>query len=358
MAKQIWWEEICAQYAQIEADIIKLSETDSTDKRVISLQKQLKSIEKIYTIALEMRDAQDDLHILLSIQEEQNNSDIKQQILDKKRDIHNIENNYYKVMDDNNQPEYSEVILEIRPGTGGEEAALFARQLLDMYYRFATYMSWSCKIIDLNLTDIGGLDIGVLEIKGYDCMKLLGHESGAHRIQRIPKTESKGRIHTSIATIAVLAIESDDEDIDINHQYLRVDTFRAGGAGGQHVNKTDSAIRLTYNDPSYGIIIVSIQDEKSQHKNKAKALKILKAKLIKQKELESVNKMTEDRRSKVGSGTRAEKIRTYNVPQNRVTDARSKKSVYNLDADLLLSPRDLLEIINSIFKSKDDNISV
>jgi len=219
-----------------------------------------------------------------------------------------------------------DVILEIRAGTGGEEAALFAADLFRMYSRYAEEMGWGVEVLSSNPTGIGGIKEVVALVKGKRVYSRLKFESGAHRVQRIPATESGGRIHTSAVTVAVLP-EADEVDVEIRPDDLKVDVFRAGGAGGQHVNRTESAVRLTHLPTG---IVVSCQDEKSQHKNRARALKILRARLFEAAQQEAEQERSDERRSLVGSGDRSERIRTYNFPQNRVTDHRIGLTLHRL----------------------------
>ncbi len=218
------------------------------------------------------------------------------------------------------------VILEIRAGTGGEEAALFAADLFRMYGRFAENNRWKVEILDQNATGLGGIKEVIALISGDHVYSQMKYESGVHRVQRVPTTEASGRIHTSAVTVAVLP-EAEDIDVQIDEKDLRVDVFRASGPGGQGVNRTDSAVRLTHLPSG---LVVACQDERSQHKNKARAMKILKSRLLDLETQKQANERTAARRSMVGSGDRSEKIRTYNYPQNRLTDHRINLSLYNL----------------------------
>ena len=218
------------------------------------------------------------------------------------------------------------ILLEIRAGTGGEEAALFAADLYRMYTRFAEEKRWKVEVLEQNPTGLGGLKEIIALISGERVFSELKYESGVHRVQRVPATEASGRIHTSAVTVVVLP-EAEDIDIQIEEKDLRVDVFRASGPGGQGVNRTDSAVRLTHLPSG---LVVACQDERSQHKNKARAMKILKSRLLDMKQQEQDDERTAARRSMVGSGDRSEKIRTYNYPQNRLTDHRIGLSVHNL----------------------------
>jgi peptide chain release factor 1 len=233
-------------------------------------------------------------------------------------------------------------ILEVRAGTGGEEAALFAAELFRMYQRYAALRGWGFEILDLSETGLGGFKEASASISGRDVFARLKFESGVHRVQRVPETEAGGRIHTSAATVAVLP-EAEEVDVRIDEKDLRIDVFRASGPGGQSVNTTDSAVRITHL-PS-GLVVIQ-QDEKSQHKNKAKALKVLRSRLYEMERRTRDSARAADRKSQVGSGDRSERIRTYNFPQGRVTDHRINLTLYKIDK--VISGEALDEIIDSI----------
>ena len=233
------------------------------------------------------------------------------------------------------------VILEIRAGTGGEEAALFAQDLLRMYLRYAERRGWKAEIMDTNDTGIGGIKEASVLIKGKGAYSRMKYESGTHRVQRVPETESSGRIHTSAATVAVLP-EVDDVEVEINPNDVRVDVYRSSGNGGQCVNTTDSAVRLTHIPTG---LVVTCQDEKSQIKNKDKAFKVLRSRLYDMKLKEQNAEISAERKSQVGSGDRSERIRTYNFPQGRVTDHRIGMTIYKLDSFL---DGDIDEIVDGL----------
>ncbi|GAV22192.1 peptide chain release factor 1 [Carboxydothermus pertinax] len=233
------------------------------------------------------------------------------------------------------------VIMEIRAGAGGEEAALFAGDLFRMYSKYADRMGWKVEIMDSNPTDLGGFKEVIFTIEGKGVYSRMKFESGVHRVQRVPTTESGGRIHTSTATVAVLP-EAEEVEVEINPNDLRIDVFCSSGAGGQHVNKTESAVRITHIPTG---IVVSCQDEKSQLKNKERAMKILRARLLDKARQEQEAELASARKSQVGTGDRSERIRTYNFPQNRVTDHRIGLTLHRLDAVL---EGDLDEIIDAL----------
>jgi peptide chain release factor 1 len=234
--------------------------------------------------------------------------------------------------DDNN------IFLEIRAGTGGDEAAIFAGDLFRMYQKYAESRGWSLEIYGQNEGEHGGFKEVIARVVGPGAYSRFKFESGTHRVQRVPETESQGRIHTSACTVAILPEAEDVEEIDLNPADLRVDTFRASGAGGQHVNKTDSAIRITHLPSG---IVVECQDERSQHKNRARALSLLQARLLEQEQTRQDEEIAESRRLQVGSGDRSQRIRTYNFPQGRVTDHRINLTLYKLE-DVMAGNLDML----------------
>ncbi len=233
------------------------------------------------------------------------------------------------------------VVMEIRGGTGGEEAALFAYDLYRMYTAYAEKQGWRTEIVSLNETELGGFKEVSFLIDGQGAYSRLKFESGAHRVQRVPETETQGRIHTSAATVAVMP-EAEEVEIDIDPKDLQIDTFRSSGAGGQHINKTSSAIRITHLPTG---MVVECQDERSQYKNKDKAMKVLRARLLQQEQEKASAQLSEARRSLVGSGDRSERIRTYNFPQSRVTDHRIGLTLYKLEEILAGNLDEILDAL-------------
>ena len=240
------------------------------------------------------------------------------------------------------------VFLEIRAGTGGEEAALFVADLFRMYAKYAEMGHWRVEVMSQNPTGLGGFKEIIALVEGKGVYSRLKYESGVHRVQRVPVTESSGRIHTSAVTVAVL-LEADEVEIEINPTDLRIDVYRSSGPGGQSVNTTDSAVRITHIPTG---MVVTCQDEKSQHKNKAKALKVLRARLLDQLIEEQRSEISEERRSQVGSGDRSERVRTYNFPQNRVTDHRLGLTLHRLDSVLEGDLGELIDALNTHFQAE------
>jgi len=240
------------------------------------------------------------------------------------------------------------VILEIRAGTGGDEAGLFAGDLFKMYSRYAEARGWKIEIMSQHATGVGGLKEIIALVKGKGVFSRLKYESGTHRVQRVPTTETQGRIHTSAVTVAVLP-EAEDVEIAIDPNELRIDVFRSSGPGGQSVNTTDSAVRITHLPTG---LVVTCQDEKSQHKNKAKAMKVLRARLLDREIQDQDDKRSQERKSQVGSGDRSERIRTYNFPQGRVTDHRVGLTLYKIDTILLGEIDEIIDALITFYQSQ------
>ncbi|GBR70850.1 peptide chain release factor 1 [Gluconobacter kanchanaburiensis] len=240
-------------------------------------------------------------------------------------------------------------ILEIRPAAGGDEAGLFAAELFDAYRRFSEQNGWRFEVMEYAENEVAGLKEGMATISGRSVFARLKYESGVHRVQRVPATESQGRIHTSTVTVAVLP-EAEEVDVTVNDDDLRIDVYRASGAGGQHVNKTESAVRITHMPSG---IVVAMQEEKSQHKNKAKAMKILRARLYERERAQLHATRAADRKSQVGTGDRSERIRTYNFPQGRVTDHRINLTLYKIDR---IMGGELDEIIDALTREEQTEL--
>lgn len=232
-------------------------------------------------------------------------------------------------------------ILEIRPAAGGDEAGLFAAELFQAYQKYSNLRGWKFEVMEYGESELGGLKEGIAEITGKSVFAKLKFESGVHRVQRVPATETQGRIHTSTVTVAVLP-QAEEVDVDINESDLRIDVYRASGAGGQHVNKTESAVRITHIPTG---IVVAMQEERSQHKNRAKAMKILRSRMYEQQRASLHATRAEDRKSQVGTGDRSERIRTYNFPQGRVTDHRINLTLHKIDRIMLGEMDDVIDAL-------------
>lgn len=304
MANQNRFRELSVEYAQLEPVVTTWAKWQQAGQSMEEAQSLIKGQDK------EMQElAREELHSATAQQQELEGQ-LNILLLPKDPD------------DDNN------IFLEIRAGTGGDEAALFAGDLFRMYQRYVDSHKWQMEIINTSHGDHGGYKEIVARIIGHGAYSRFKFESGTHRVQRVPETESQGRIHTSACTVAILAERERIEGVDIQTSDLRIDTFRASGAGGQHVNTTDSAIRITHLPTG---LVVECQDERSQHKNKARALSLLSARLLEQEKAEQAREQAESRKLQVGSGDRSQRIRTYNFPQGRVTDHRIGLTLYKLD---------------------------
>ena len=279
-----------------------------------------------------------------ALQDEQDPAftDMVQQELRKNREtLSALEENLKLLLLPKDADDDKSIIMEIRAGTGGEEAALFAHSLLRMYSMYADSRGWKTELLSMNATELGGVKEASLAVEGAGAYSRLKYESGVHRVQRVPETETQGRVHTSTVTVAVMA-EAQEVDFQLNPADLKIDTFRSSGAGGQHINKTSSAIRVTHLPTG---MVVECQDERSQYKNKDKALKVLRSRLLAQEQAKQKNEQDAARRSQVGTGDRSERIRTYNFPQSRLTDHRVGLTLYKLPGIL---DGDLDEVIDAL----------
>lgn len=307
--------------------------------------KDMGEMEPIVKKYEEYKKAKDELAMAKEILETENDEELrdlaKLEVNDNEEKIEVLSDELRILLIPKDPNDDKNVILEVRAGTGGEEAALFGQNLLRMYIRYAERHRWKTEIIEINDTGMGGIKEAVMMIKGKGAYSRLKYESGVHRVQRVPETESSGRIHTSAATVAVLP-EVEDVDVALDPNDVRVDVYRASGNGGQCVNTTDSAVRLTHVPTG---LVVTCQDEKSQIKNKEKAFKVLKSRLYDLKLQEQQSEIAAERRSQIGSGDRSERIRTYNFPQGRCTEHRIGMTLYKLDAIL---DGDIDEIIDGL----------
>ena len=324
-------EKIHARFEQISSDL-SLSETAHQQNKFRELSRELFSLKPLaakYRLLKKNRQRLADAEAMLAAAEDSEMKDLVQEELDAlNREKDALISEVEILMVSDRSEDNRNAFLEIRAGAGGDEASLFAGDLLRMYSRVAERKKWQAEVVSTTLSGIGGIKEVILYVRGGEVNKFLKFESGVHRVQRVPSTEASGRIHTSTVTVAVLP-EVDDVEVDFNPKDIRIDTYAASGPGGQHVNKTESAIRVTHFPTG---IVVTCQDEKSQHKNKEKALKIMKARLFEYEKNKQNESIAMNRKSQVGSGERSEKIRTYNFPQSRVTDHRVSGRNFNISS--------------------------
>ncbi len=349
MIKHDELKKIISKYKELE---IELSQSVTNKEKYIIISKEYSDLKPLYDqvnnyllINSELEELNDVLNgndnELIEIAKSEIGS-IKEKLL--------ISENFLKELLTPKDPlDQKNVILEIRAGTGGDEASLFANDLLRMYQRYSETNNWKVEYLSISESEKGGVKEAIAKISGQNVFSKLKFESGVHRVQRVPETESQGRVHTSAASVVVLP-EADDVDIDIDEKDIRVDVFRSSGAGGQHVNTTDSAVRITHMPSG---IVVQQQDEKSQHKNKAKAMLVLKTRLYDYERKKQDDEIADKRKSQIGSGDRSERIRTYNFPQGRVTDHRINLTLYKLEQ--ILNSTGLDEIISNLIIADQEN---
>ncbi len=338
---------ILKKFELIENSLNNMNNIDSND--LIKLNREYSELRPIVEKIQEYNDLQKDILNLNDLAKD-NDLEISKiaevELIEKKNQIKDLEQELLKLLIPKDENDSKNSILEIRAGTGGDEASLFASDLLNMYQRYADLNSWKFDILSISETGLKGVKEAICNISGLNVFSKLKFESGVHRVQRVPTTESSGRVHTSAATVAVLP-EAEEVDIEVLDKDLRIDVFRSSGPGGQSVNTTDSAVRITHLPTG---IVVSQQDEKSQHKNKAKALKILRSRLLDNQIQEKNKERSEQRKNQVGSGDRSERIRTYNFPQGRVSDHRINLTLYNL-SEILEGKID--ELINPLIAEEE-----
>ncbi len=340
------YEKIIEEFKEIEKQLAD-PQINSNQKKLIEVSKKHSELKELVEMILDLQKKEKALQENKKILKEEQDKELKEMAEEENKELEKeIKNLKAKIDEDLNPADPNDkknIIMEIRAGTGGDESALFASELFRMYSRYAEDKGWKINILNSNRTGIGGYKEIIFEINGKNVYGNLKYEAGTHRVQRVPETEKQGRVHTSAVTVAVMP-ETEEVDLEIKNEDLRIDVYSASGPGGQSVNTSNSAIRITYLPTN---LVVTCQDQKSQHQNKDKAMQILRARLAQQIEQEKKAKEAEERKSQIGSGDRSEKIRTYNFPQDRITDHRIKKSWNNIGSIL---DGNLDDIINSLKK--------
>ncbi len=334
--------EVLEKFKALEEKLSQITDFSSEEFR--ETLEEYKSLKDKVQLIMELQRVEEDISALEELLKESPDPELEIELENLREKAEKLDEEITMSLIPRDPRDVGNAIIEIRAGVGGEEAALFAKDLARMYIRFAERKGWKVSIIDFTESDMGGYKEVVLLIEGKGAYGLLKFEAGVHRVQRVPITESSGRIHTSAASVVVLP-EYEDVKIEVRSEDLKIETFRAGGAGGQHVNKTESAVRITHIPTG---IVVTCQDERSQHQNREKAMRILMARLRDYYEMQREGEIKSLRRIYIGSGDRSEKIRTYNFPQNRVTDHRINFTVYNLENVL---DGELDEIINALISA-------
>lgn len=344
-------EKIKTRYEEVSA-LLSKSEIISDQERFRALSKEHSDLEPIVEIfdlyCRHKRDFDECEHILALETDPDMKAFAKQELEDLRKSIDKDASDLKIALLPKDPNEDNNVIMEIRAGAGGDEAALFGTELMKMYRHYAENNRWKIEEVNMNFTELGGAKELVFMIAGKGAWGKLKFESGVHRVQRVPETESQGRVHTSTVTVAVLP-EAQDVEVNLNENDIKVDTYRSGGAGGQHVNKTESAIRMTHIPTG---IVVECQDERSQIKNREKALKVLKSRVYDYYQSQAQKEYAENRRAQVGTGDRSERIRTYNFPQGRVTDHRIGLTLYSLDKFLLGDMDEMISALQIALQNK------
>lgn len=329
MEKRI--QNLLLRFEEVEAALL-LPETLSDQKTYRKLTQEHSYLSEIKELVVKLakvkKELQENQELLKSEKDDQMLLLLQEECDQLSKTSEHLERELVTILVPPNPNDSRNIIIELRAGTGGDEAALFVGDCIRMYHLFADTKGWKYELLSCSPSEIGGFKEYIMVMSGHNVNRLMQYEAGTHRVQRVPKTEAQGRIHTSAVTIAVLLEPTEEEEIHIEEKELRIDTYRASGAGGQHVNVTDSAVRITHMPTG---VVVYCQEERSQHKNKEKALRLLKAKLAETQRKKQEEERASTRASQVGSGDRSERIRTYNFPQNRVTDHRINLTLYSLD---------------------------
>jgi peptide chain release factor 1 len=343
-------KEIEEKYKQL-SDLLSDAKVITDHAQYTAFAKEQASLEEIMTPYRRLK------QVIVDIQEHESMIEdpdpeirdlVKDELVALKEEKEHLEQQIKMLFIPKDPNDERDVILEIRAGTGGDEAALFAADLFRMYSRYAEAKRWSLEVLSIHETGIGGIKEVIASVKGKGAFSRFKYESGVHRVQRVPATEASGRIHTSAVTVAVLP-EAEEVDVEIDPMDLRIDTYRSSGAGGQHVNKTESAVRITHIPTG---IVVACQDEKSQHKNKAKAMRVLRSRVLQKMQEDKEREIASQRRSQVGTGDRSERIRTYNFPQGRVTDHRINLTLHRLPQILEGEIDELIDGLTTHFQAE------
>jgi peptide chain release factor 1 len=343
-------DEVEDRYRELEARLAdpELTESPEEYQEVAQEHAHLKEIVETYEQYREVEERIDENELLAEDDDPEIREMAHEELDQLERARETLEARLRELIIPEDPMDDKDILLEIRAGTGGDEAALFASDLFRMYSRYAETHGWNIDIVDANRTDQGGFKEIIALVEGDDVYSRLKHEAGVHRVQRVPETENRGRIHTSAVTVAVLP-EAEDVEVDIDPSDLEIESFRSSGPGGQHANVTDSAIRIEHLPSG---TVVTCQDEKSQHQNKAKAMRVLKTRLLENKREQQRQKREENRRDQVGSGDRSERIRTYNYPQNRITDHRIEHTTHQFEAILDGDVDRLIEPLQTHFEAQ------
>jgi peptide chain release factor 1 len=344
-------EEIEKRYEEIESEMATPEALANMEeyKKLAKERVELKGVIDIYRGWKKKKGEHEKTQELLGLESDEEMKTLaKEETALLEEELARLESMLQEKLLRKNEKQAKSVFLEIRAGTGGEEAALFARDLFSMYIRRAESMKWKTELMSSSISDLGGFREVIVVVEGKDAWSTLQYESGVHRVQRVPDTEAQGRIHTSTVTVAVLP-EPEELELNINPDEIRIDVFRSSGPGGQHENTTDSAVRITHTPTG---TVVTCQDEKSQHKIKAKAMRVLRARLKEKMESEKEQEISEERRKQVGTGDRSERIRTYNFPQGRVTDHRIGLTLYKLQDVLNGNMGDIVAPLKAHFQAE------
>lgn len=339
-------EEVEKKYLEIERN---LNSPDISPTEIHKYSKELSDLDDIVETYRNYKKTLERIEENRALLKDKDLGELaREELVELEEELERLENELRMLLLPKDPNDAKNVFLEIRAGTGGDEAALFAADLFRMYSKYAETKRWKVEVISISETEIGGVKEVVAAIEGKNVFSRMKYESGVHRVQRVPSTETSGRIHTSTATVAILA-EPDEVEVDIDEKELKIDTYRASGPGGQHVNKTDSAIRITHLPTG---IVVQCQDERSQHKNRAHAMRMLRAKLYEMEEEKRRNEIASTRKSLVGTGERSEKIRTYNYRDGRITDHRIGLTLYKIEAMLNGELDELVDALTAYYQTE------